>query len=75
MQVRNRQQYPFPRTGFWACWEERKEKNVTVKALVVQSCLTLCNPTFYSPPGSSVNGILQARILEWVAIYLFRASF
>ena len=35
---------------------------------VAQSCLTLCNPMDYSPPGSSVLGILQARILEWVAI-------
>ena len=33
-----------------------------------QSCLTLCNPTDNSPPGSSVPGIPQARILEWVAI-------
>ena len=36
--------------------------------LVAQSCLTLCDPTNYSPPGSSVRGILQVRILEWVAI-------
>ena len=34
----------------------------------LQSCLTLCNPIDSSPPGSSVPGILQARILEWVAI-------
>jgi len=34
----------------------------------LQSCLTLCNPGDSSPPGSSVPGILQARILEWVAI-------
>ena len=33
-----------------------------------QSCLTLCAPVDCSPPGSSVCGILQARILEWVAI-------
>ena len=33
-----------------------------------QSCLTLCDPTDSSPPGSPVPGILQARILEWVAI-------
>ena len=33
-----------------------------------QSCPTLCNPIDGSPPGSSVPGILQARILEWVAI-------
>ena len=34
----------------------------------LQSCLTLCNPTDGSPPGSSVPGILQAGTLEWVAI-------
>ena len=37
---------------------------------VAQSCLTLCDPMDCSPPGSSVHGILQARILEWVAIDL-----
>ena len=36
--------------------------------LVTQSYPTLCNPIDCSPPGSSVHGILQARILEWVAI-------
>ena len=36
---------------------------------VAQSCLTLLRPLgLYSPPGSSIHGILQARILEWVAI-------
>ena len=35
--------------------------------LVTQSCLTLCDPMDYSPPGSSGHGILQARILEWAA--------
>ena len=40
----------------------------------VQSCLTLCNPTDFSPPGSSVHGILQARILEWAAISSSRGS-
>ena len=34
----------------------------------LRSCLTLCDPTDSSPPGSSVPGILQARIPEWVAI-------
>ena len=34
----------------------------------VHSCLTLCDPMNRSPPGSSVHGILQARILEWIAI-------
>ena len=35
---------------------------------LAQSCLTLCDPMDYSPPGSSVHGIFQARIQEWVAI-------
>ena len=34
----------------------------------IQSCLTLCDPMHYSPPGSSVHGIYQARILDWAAI-------
>ena len=34
----------------------------------LQSCLTLCDPTYSSPPGSPIPGILQARTLEWVAI-------
>ena len=37
-------------------------------AKLLQSCLTLCDPIDYSPPGSPVPGILQARTLEWVAI-------
>ena len=37
-----------------------------VKVLVTQSCLSLCSPVDCSPPGSSVQGILQARILEWL---------
>ena len=45
-----------------------------VRVLVTQSCLTLCNPVDYSPPGSSIHGILQARILEWVAISFSRGS-
>ena len=35
---------------------------------VTQLCLTLCDPMDCSPPGSSLHGIFQARILEWVAI-------
>ena len=37
--------------------------------LVAKSCLTLLDPMNYSPLGSSVHGISQARILEWVAIF------
>ena len=41
---------------------------VCVCAKLLQSCLTLCDAMACSPPGSSVPGILQARILEWVAL-------
>ena len=40
----------------------------------LQSCLTLCDPRGCSTPGSSVHGILQARILEWVAVPSSRGS-
>ena len=42
--------------------------------LAAQSVLTLCNPVDSSPPGSSVHGIPQARILEWVAMSFPRGS-
>ena len=42
--------------------------------LIAHLCLTLYHPIDCSPPGSSVQGILQARILEWVAISLSRGS-
>ena len=42
--------------------------------VVAKSCLTLCNPMDCSPPGASVHGISQARILEWVAISSSRGS-
>ena len=44
------------------------------KSRSAQSCLTLSNPLDYSPPGSSVHGILQARIQEWVALPSSRGS-
>ena len=48
----------------------KREKNISPAAAAksLQSCLTLCDPIDGSPLGSSVPGILQARILEWVAI-------
>ena len=52
-------------THLWIC--------VLAKAL--QSCLTLCDSVDYSPSGSSGHGILQARILEWVAMPSSRRSF
>ena len=45
--------------------DETVEQNAYVHA---QSCLTLCDSMDGSPPGFSVHSILQARILEWVAI-------
>ena len=50
------------------------QKNWKVKALVSQSCLTTYNPIDCSPPGSSVHGILQARILQWFAMPFSRGS-
>ena len=40
-------------------------------AKLLQSCLTLCDPMDSSPPGSSVHGIFQAKVLEWGAIAFF----
>ena len=46
-----------------------------VCVLVTQSCLTLCDSMDYNLPGSSVHGIFQARVLEWIAIPFSRGSF
>ena len=46
----------------------------SMRATLLQSCPTLCDLMDCSPPGSSVHGILQARILEWVAISSSRGS-
>ena len=57
--------------------KERKKKDkpyTSVPAQSLQSCLTLGDPMDHSPPGSSVRGILQARILEWVARSSSRGS-
>ena len=43
-------------------------QNTAAAAKSLQSCLILCDPMDGSPPGSSVPGILQARILEWIAV-------
>ena len=43
-------------------------KKIRERAKSLQSCLTLCNLIVCSPPASSVHGILQARMLEWVAV-------
>ena len=48
---------------------------VYVCVLVAQLSLTHCGPRYYSPPGFSIHGIFQARILEWVAIPFSRGIF
>ena len=48
--------------------------NVCMHTKLLQSCLTLCNSMDCSPSGSSIHGILQARIVEWVAMPSSRGS-
>ena len=55
-------------TCFWLSFQWK------VKVLVAQLCQILCDPMDCSPLGSSVCGILQARILEWVAVSFSRGS-
>ena len=62
-------------SNIWAANYIPKDFHLTIHpSEVAQSCPTLCNPMDCSPPGSSVHGILQARILEWVAISFSRRS-
>ena len=66
-------------TQIFIHWTSAKMRHVhimewKVKVLLSQWCLTICSPMDYSSPGSSVHGILQARILEWGAIPLSRGS-
>ena len=48
--------------------------SLKISVLCAQSRPTLCHPTDHSPPGSPVHGILQARILEWVAVSSLKIS-
>ena len=54
--------------AFYRVWEAGHVAAATAAAKSLQSCLTLCDPIDGSPLGSSVPGILQAKILEWVGI-------
>ena len=54
------------------CWWECKLVQVL---LIAQLCPTLCDPVDCSLPGASVHGILQARILEWVAMIFSKGIF
>ena len=66
---------PFSGRLGYTCWVVVPSLISVFCVLVTESCLTLCDPMDCNPPGSSVQGILQARILEWVAIPFSRESF
>ena len=56
---------------------EKKKKTTSQKlkeSEVAQSCVTLCSPMDCSPPGSSIHGVFQARVLQYVAISFSRGS-
>ena len=63
------------------CYDETEPRSIHSpdsskgRVKVSQTCLILCDPMDCSPPDSSVHGILQANILEWVAIFFSRESF
>ena len=63
-----------PVNTYWADMQYSSLKPVKVRVLVTKSCLALCNSMDCSPPGSSIHGILQARILEWGVISFSRGS-
>ena len=60
--------------SFCCAAEAKSLINSYVCILVTQSGLTLCNPMDCSPPGFSIHGILQARILKWIAISFSKGS-
>ena len=63
-----------PKSGVLVIAKSLKKISLQLCAKSLQSCLTLCNPMDCSLPGFFVHGILQARILEWVAISFSRRS-
>ena len=64
------QSYGFSSSHVWM-WELDHNES---ESEVAQSCPTLCDPMDCSLPGSSIHGIFQARVLEWVAISFSRGS-
>ena len=71
LQIRSTHYVPMP----WAFWSELDWSDLAHVLLATQSCPTLCGPKDCNLPVSSVHGILQARILEWVVTAFSRASF
>ena len=60
---------------FFSCLYSHLAYKGESESEVSQSCPTLCDPMNCNPPGSSVHGILQPRILEWVAIPFLQGIF
>ena len=61
--------------GFILQQSRNANRHLFVCCLVAKLCPTLCDPMDYRPPGSSVRGISQARILKWVAISFIQGIF
>ena len=61
----------FSRQEYWSGLPFSSPMHECMHAKLLQSCPTLCNPMDSCPPGSSIHRILQARILEWVAISFY----
>ena len=74
----SRQEYwsglPFPSPFPYFTFVQMKSHCLYLVLCCLQSCLTFCDPMDCNPPGSSVHGISQARILEWVTISFSRGS-
>ena len=56
--------------GIYFRWDGCKNESESVRCSVMSVLFKFCDPIDYSPPGSSIHGILQARILEWVTSLL-----
>ena len=67
--------HPFTRAASTPVKNPLFPLTICVHAKSLLSCLTLCDPMDYSPPGFSLHRILQARILEWVTIPFSRGIF
>ena len=57
-----------PAFSYHVAWPPQQVSEQRIESEIAQLCPTLCNPMDYSPPHSSVHGIFQTRVLEWVAI-------
>ena len=66
--------FPFPGLPSNYQFSSTDLQNLKNFCLVAQLCLTICDSLNYGPPGSSVHGDFQARILDWVAVAFSRGS-